>query len=441
MIKKIVLKDIASYDHNGVTFADLQKVNFIYGGNGTGKTTFSRVLASGDDLKEKYPECKVEWDGKPMKVLVYNQDFRKRNLSEDMPGVFTIGEPLMKMMERNDKLEKRAKELEKQKDDKALHELIEIEKEKAEIIRKLYSMQPPIDRINRLLQLFGFTNFSIQPSDKHPFSYQIERRDGSLVEDTLSEGEVTFITFLYFMQIVYGGGHDDTGEEAKIVVIDDPVSSLDVDVMFVVSEMIRQMLDVVRDRKDSRWRMPNFDLKINKLGNIGFGLSWFKGVQQVFLLTHNVYFHKQVTDRQRVKHTHYWQLQKSDDVTNATACGDDNPICSEYELMWRELREAKQGKPCIGLQNTMRRIIETYFVVMGGYDKRRLIPDNFSDNPEVLLLVTSLAKWSDEGSHGSMDEVYAGDRKTMNDKYLRVFEMLFAKLGHEAHYKMMMGEN
>jgi hypothetical protein len=30
MIKKIVLKDIASYDHDGVTFADLQKVNFIY---------------------------------------------------------------------------------------------------------------------------------------------------------------------------------------------------------------------------------------------------------------------------------------------------------------------------------------------------------------------------------------------------------------------------
>ncbi len=31
-------------------------------------------------------------------------------------------------------------------------------------------------------------------------------------------------------------------------------------------------------------------------------------------------------------------------------------------------------------------------------------------------------------------------RKTINDKYLHVFEMLFKKLGHEAHYNMMMRE-
>lgn len=64
MIKKIVLKDIASYDHDGVTFVDLQKVNFIYGGNGTGKITLSRVL------------------------------------TEEMPGVFTLGGDMLKKMRR-----------------------------------------------------------------------------------------------------------------------------------------------------------------------------------------------------------------------------------------------------------------------------------------------------------------------------------------------------
>ncbi len=34
MIKKIVIRDVASYDHEGVTFDNLSKVNFIYGGNG-----------------------------------------------------------------------------------------------------------------------------------------------------------------------------------------------------------------------------------------------------------------------------------------------------------------------------------------------------------------------------------------------------------------------
>ena len=45
MIKKIVIRDVASYDHDGATFENLSKVNFIYGGNGTGKTTVSRVYS------------------------------------------------------------------------------------------------------------------------------------------------------------------------------------------------------------------------------------------------------------------------------------------------------------------------------------------------------------------------------------------------------------
>ena len=44
MIKRITIRDVASYDKEGVTFDNLTKVNIIYGGNGTGKTTVSRVL-------------------------------------------------------------------------------------------------------------------------------------------------------------------------------------------------------------------------------------------------------------------------------------------------------------------------------------------------------------------------------------------------------------
>ncbi len=44
MIKKITIRDVASYDHEGIVLDDLRKVNFIYGGNGCGKTTLSRLL-------------------------------------------------------------------------------------------------------------------------------------------------------------------------------------------------------------------------------------------------------------------------------------------------------------------------------------------------------------------------------------------------------------
>ena len=45
MIKSITMKDVATYDNVGVTFNDLNKVNLIFGPNGTGKTTLSNYLS------------------------------------------------------------------------------------------------------------------------------------------------------------------------------------------------------------------------------------------------------------------------------------------------------------------------------------------------------------------------------------------------------------
>ena len=44
MIKKIEIKDIASFDYKGIEIDDLKMVNVIYGSNGTGKSTVSKVL-------------------------------------------------------------------------------------------------------------------------------------------------------------------------------------------------------------------------------------------------------------------------------------------------------------------------------------------------------------------------------------------------------------
>lgn len=43
MIESIVVRDVATYAHEGVAFDNLQLINFIYGGNGYSKTTLSRV--------------------------------------------------------------------------------------------------------------------------------------------------------------------------------------------------------------------------------------------------------------------------------------------------------------------------------------------------------------------------------------------------------------
>ena len=71
MIKKIVIKNVASFDNEGVTLDDLKKVNFIYGGNACGKTTISRVLSC-KDIQHSFPQCNVEWEGDPLQVVTYN---------------------------------------------------------------------------------------------------------------------------------------------------------------------------------------------------------------------------------------------------------------------------------------------------------------------------------------------------------------------------------
>ena len=106
MIKKIVIRDVASFDNEGVTFENLKKVNFIYGGNACGKTTISRVLSC-NDVEHIYQHCEVEWEGEPLQVVTYNKDFRNKNFREaDIPGVFTLGHASVEAIEDIERLSK-----------------------------------------------------------------------------------------------------------------------------------------------------------------------------------------------------------------------------------------------------------------------------------------------------------------------------------------------
>ena len=49
MITQIDIKNVATYDNQGVRFDDLKKVNFIYGANGCGKTTISNFVHDSSD--------------------------------------------------------------------------------------------------------------------------------------------------------------------------------------------------------------------------------------------------------------------------------------------------------------------------------------------------------------------------------------------------------
>ena len=87
----------------------------------------------------------------------------------------------------------------------------------------------------------------------------------------------------------------------------------------------------------------------------------------------------------------------------------------------------------------MRKIVETYFVDYGGYDKQDLMAGDYCKVAEDKDMVASLSKWMDEGCHAIMDNMY-GDVTEVALNSLGMFERLFKVMGQEEHYRMMMRE-
>ena len=114
MIKNITMKNCASYDSTGVNIENCNRINFIYGHNGSGKSTISNYLSSKSD--EKYSDCCIDFENDiETDILVYNKTFREKNLqSTDMPGVFTLGEATAEQLAKLAELKKTLKEREKE---------------------------------------------------------------------------------------------------------------------------------------------------------------------------------------------------------------------------------------------------------------------------------------------------------------------------------------
>lgn len=282
-----------------------------------------------------------------------------------------------------------------------------------ELNKNVTSIQPTIDEINKLLKFYGFTNFEIVPSMQDPNKYQIQREDGSLAESTLSEGEITFITFLYYYQLTKGSIEKENITNNRILVIDDPVSSLDSNILFVVSSLIKELIQKVREGTTN--------------------------IKQLIVLTHNVYFHKEISfinSRVQEKNdTYFWIIKKQNNISTIYPYEMKNPIQTSYQLLWRELIERDQSSLAT-IQNIMRRIIENYFKILGDYRDETII-EKFEKHEEQVIC-KSLISWINDGSHSIQDDLYIELPDTQTDVYLSVFKRIFEFTGHIAHYNMMM---
>lgn len=65
MINIITLNNVATFTEQ-VELNNLKKINFFFGGNGTGKTTLTRVIAK----PENFPNCSLEWEANRKKISI-----------------------------------------------------------------------------------------------------------------------------------------------------------------------------------------------------------------------------------------------------------------------------------------------------------------------------------------------------------------------------------
>ncbi len=248
--------------------------------------------------------------------------------------------------------------------------------------------------------------------------YRIQREDDQLVGETLSEGEVTFITFLYYYHLAKGSLKENDISKNKVLVIDDPISSLDSNILFIVSVLVKDLMKEAMEEKTN--------------------------IKQVIILTHNTYFYKEITlecDLKRYQGKYSFWIIKKDNNVSKIKDYKENPIKNSYELLWQEVKQAKENNASwVSLQNVMRRIIEYYFRILGGFKHNDSLSECF-ENIEEKRVCNSFISWFNDGSHGISDDLFVQSQDISIETYLKVFEKIFEITGHEAHYKMMMRMN
>lgn len=286
-----------------------------------------------------------------------------------------------------------------------------IKKEISEKQKNLINVTKTVDDIEDILTKVGFSGFKldVNPDDEYKNTYRIIRPNGENAHDTLSDGERNFITFLYFYYLIQGQSDPNNLENDKIVIVDDPISSLDSGVLFIVSTLVRNLFEYCKNDNH--------------------------GIRQVFVLTHNVYFHKEVAYRLEIDYPNiagFWMVKKAQNISKIEN-KDKDPIENSYTLLWSEIQDTSNISPAI--QNTLRRILESYFKIIGNVDYHKVI-DQFEETDKIIC--KSLLSYLNAGSHGIFDDFDICPDSESVQRYLEIFKQIFVKLNQIDHYNMMM---
>ncbi len=273
--------------------------------------------------------------------------------------------------------------------------------------KDVVNIDEAITHINNNLQSIGITDFHIAKCEGKN-AYRISRAEEGeeKIFTTLSEGEKMLISFLYFIETCTGRPTADAPEKKKIIVIDDPISSLSHIHVFNVSCLLREKF-------------------IDKID----GKHPF---EQVFILTHSLYFFYEVVYRKKETREECEKLFRM--AKNAEGSYIEemkySEIRNDYETYWAVVNDP--NTPPILLANCMRNILDYFFGFVGRLEFNNIF--NIDALKDVRF--TAFCHYMNRESHNGPENI--SDYKEINyADFQKALELVFKKTGFGEHYKKM----
>lgn len=193
----------------------------------------------------------------------------------------------------------------------------------------------------------------------------------------------------------------------KIIVIDDPVSSLSHNFVYEIAMLIQK--EIIK-----------------------------KPFRQVFLLTHNLFFFHEIMNLSGLKQEefeqHYALFRVRKDEYSKISSIKRNDIRNEYDGYWQVIRDAKADRVCSPiLPNAMRNVLEHFFSFVQKKDKLSDILTNLGDENNNFR---PLLRYISRGSHSDMVNLTDfGDLDAV--RFIDIFKEVFVKAEYEDHYNKM----
>ncbi len=269
--------------------------------------------------------------------------------------------------------------------------------------KKTVNIDEAVDNIKQGLIDIGITDFTIEKYSEEESLYRLKRENSNVsVFKTLSEGEKMVISFLYFVELCKGETRADAASTGKIIVIDDPISSLSHIYVFNIGRLIHN--EFLRSER----------------------------YEQIFVLTHSLYFFYELTC---IKHDERKEKQKLFRLCKNSEGSIFVPmkyeeIQNDYQAYWHIVKDRSQPPALIA--NCMRNIMEYFFNFVEKQDFAQVF-----QRPELQeVRFAAFNRYMNRESHSKGQNIF--DIKEFDyDSFRDAFKKVFEKEGYIAHYEKM----